>query len=196
MSPKARYLYLARDGRDVVWSWYNHLMSMKDEFFDLVNNTPGRVGPPISRPTTDVRGFFHGWLDNDAAPYHPYWSNVQSWWDIRQAPNVRLVHYNNLKTDMPGEMGRIAAFLEIPIDEAKWPAIVEHCTFDYMKENAAVLSPAFNDLFEGGMKSFIHKGTNDRWRDALTAEEVQKYEETARRNLSPECADWLATGSL
>ena len=81
-------------------------------------------------------------------------------------------------------------------DEAQWPAIVEHSTFDYMKANAEVLSPAFNDLFEGGMKSFIHKGTNDRWRDVLTPEEIQKYEQTARRNLSPECGDWLATGSL
>jgi aryl sulfotransferase len=194
MSPKAKYLYLARDGRDVAWSWYNHLMIMKDAFYEMVNGTPGEVGAPVERPTTDVREFFHDWLDHDAAPCWPYWSNVQTWWDIRHLPNVKLVHYNDLKADMPGEMRRIAAFLEIPIDEAKWPAIVEHCTFDYMKANAETLSPALNDFWEGGMTSFINKGTNNRWRDVLTAEEIQKYEDTARANLSPDCAAWLAAG--
>jgi len=194
MSPKAKYLYLARDGRDVVWSWYNHLMIMKDEFYELINNTPGQVGEALTRPTTDIREFFYDWLDNDAAPCWPYWSNVQTWWDIRHLPNVELVHYNDLKADMVGEMRRIAEFLEIPIDEAKWPTIVEHCTFDYMKANAEALSPALNDLWEGGMTSFINKGTNNRWRDMLTAEEIQKYEDTARANLSPDCAAWLASG--
>jgi len=195
MSPKAKYLYLARDGRDVVWSWYNHLMKMTDEFFDMFNKLPGDLGVPIARPTLPIREFFHDWLDNDAAPFWPYWPNIQTWWDIRSAPNVMLVHYNDLKADMPAEMRRIAAFLEIPINEAKWAHIVNHCTFDYMKANAETLSPFLNDMFEGGLKSFVHKGTNNRWRDVLTPEDIRKYEDTALRNLSPDCAQWLATGS-
>lgn len=195
MSPKAKYIYLARDGRDVVWSWYNHLLIMKDEFYELINNLPGNADRQHRRPTVDIRQFFHDWLDNDAAPFWPYWTNIQSWWDIRHLPNVKLLHYNDLKADLPGEMRRIAEFLEIPVDEAKWPDIVEHCTFAYMKENAEALSPALNDLWEGGMKSFINKGTNNRWRDLLTAEETTKYEDTASANLSPDCAAWLAAGS-
>ena len=65
-----------------------------------------------------------------------------------------------------------------------------------MKANADTLSTVFKDFFEGGMKSFIHKGTNNRWRDTLNQEETKKYEDTAARNLSPECARWLATGAL
>lgn len=194
ISPKAKYIYLARDGRDVVWSWYNHLLIMKDEFYELINTLPGNADRQHQRPTVDIRQFFHDWLDHDAAPFWPYWTNIQTWWDIRHLPNVKLLHYNELNADLPGEIRRIAEFLDIPIDEAKWPTIVEHCTFAYMKENAEALSPALNDLWEGGMKSFINKGTNNRWRDVLTAEEIQKYEDTARANLSPQCAAWLAAG--
>jgi len=43
-----------------------------------------------------------------------------------------------------------------------------------MKANADSLSATFRDLFEDGLTSFIHKGTNDRWRDVLTPEEVAK----------------------
>ena len=194
-SPKAKYLYIGRDGRDVAWSWYNHLSNMTPAFYDLFNNTPERVGPPLNRPTGDIRQFFHDWLDNDAYPAWPYWSNVQSWWDVRETPNVMLLHFNNLKADMPGEIRRIAAFLDIDIDESRWPAIVEHCGFDYMKEHADSLSATFKDAFEGGLKTFIYKGTNNRWRDTLGPEEIQKYEDAAATNLTPACAHWLATGS-
>jgi len=196
ISPKAKYIFLARDGKDVVWSWYNHLTNMTPEFFDQINDTPGRVGPPVEPPTGDVREFFHDWLEDAGLYDWSYWSHIQSWWDIRDVPNIFLLHYNNLKADMPGEMRRIAEFLKIDIDEERWPDIVEHCTFDYMKKNADTLSKVFKDAFEGGLKTFIYKGTNGRWRDVLTPEEIQKYDNVANANLTPNCAHWHATGEI
>jgi aryl sulfotransferase len=40
----------------------------------------------------------------------------------------------------------------------------------------------------------VHQGTNGRWRDVLGAEDCRRYEETARRELGEDCAQWLATG--
>jgi aryl sulfotransferase len=196
ISPKAKYLFLARDGRDVIWSWYKHLLHMTPEFFDMIKDTPGRVGPPLEPPTVDVHDFFHGWLENDGLYDWSYWAHIQSWWDIRDVPNVRLVHFNNLKADMPGEIRRIAEFLEIEIDEERWPDIVEHCTFDYMKQNATILSAFFGELFKGGLKNFVYKGTNGRWRDTLSSGDIQKYENVTSENLTPDCAHWHATGEI
>ena len=159
MSPKAKYIFLARDGKDVAWSWYNHLRHMSDEMYDMINNTPDRVGPPLERPTVEVREFFHDWLDDGLYDWS-YWAHIQSWWDVRHVPNIRLFHYNNLKADMPSEIRRMAEFLEIDIDEERWPDIVEHCTFDYMKEHAEELSVMLKDGFQGGLKTFVYKGTN------------------------------------
>jgi aryl sulfotransferase len=196
ISPQARYIYLARDGRDVIWSWYNHLVCMTDEFYTAFNETPGLVGPPIERPSIGVREYFHEWLDHDAAPAWPYWPNVQAWWDVRQLPNVMLLHFNNLKADLPGQIRRIAAFLDIEIDETLLPTIVEHCSFGYMKSHAASISERFGDVFIGGIDKFFHKGTNGRWRDVLTSDDIEKYEAKARANLSADCSHWLATGEL
>lgn len=195
-SPKARYIYVGRDGRDVVWSWYNHLMRMSPLLYEAFNETPGLVGAPIERPTGDVREFFHAWIDDDAAPVGSFWQNVQTWWDKREAPNVLLTHFNNLQADMAGEIRRIAAFLEIDIDEKNWSSILKHCSFNYMKEHADSLSEHFKDLFEGGLRNFIYKGTNGRWRDVLSPEEIEKYENAARSNLTLECAEWLASGRM
>jgi hypothetical protein len=40
-----------------------------------------------------------------------YWRHIQSWWEIRDRPNVLLVHFNNLKADIAGEIRHIADFL-------------------------------------------------------------------------------------
>ena len=196
MSPKAKYIHVSRDGRDTLWSLYKHHSMYTPTMYEMVNETPGRVGPKIGPPTDDVVEYFHRWLDEDGFPYHPFFSHNQSWWDVRELPNVLLVHFNNLKADLPGEIRRIAEFLEIEIDEEKFPAIVEHCTFDYMKVHADEFSDMMGMVFDGGGSSFINKGTNGRWRDRLSPEDVRKYEEYASRKMSPECARWIASGQM
>jgi aryl sulfotransferase len=72
--------------------------------------------------------------------------------------------------------------------------IVEHCTFDWMKEHGEKIVPMAGAMWVGGTKTFINKGTNGRWRETLTAEESAEYEARAVAELGPECARWLATG--
>jgi aryl sulfotransferase len=195
-SRRPKYLYIARDGRDVLWSLYNHHSNANALFYELLNDTPGRVGPPIERPDPDIRNYFRRWLEEDGAPFWSFWENIATWWAARRVPNILLVHFNDLKADLEGEMRRIAEFLECDIPEASWPRLVEHCSFDYMKANAARVAPLGGAIFEGGASTFINKGVNGRWRDVLTAADVAAYEATAVRKLGPECAHWLATGSM
>jgi len=194
MSPKARYIYVGRDGRDVLWSLYNHHAGANQFWYDALNDTPGRVGPPIERPDPDIRRYFRTWLEQDGQPFWPFWENIASWWAARHAPNAKLVHFQNLKADLPGQMRSIADFLEIEIAPARWPALIEHCTFDYMKAHAEQVSPLGGAIFEEGAKTFINKGVNGRWRDVLSPEESAAYERMAVEKLGAECARWLATG--
>jgi aryl sulfotransferase len=194
MSPKAKYLYVARDGRDVIWSLHNHHSNHTEMAFEMLNNTPGRVGPPLPKADPDIRRYFRTWLENDGQPYWSFWENTATWWALKDLPNVKLIHFANLKTDMPGQMREIADFLDIEVPEAKWPQIVEHCTFEYMKANPEKSAPGAGMFWEGGGDTFIHKGVNGRWRDVLTAEESAAYERVAVEQLGPECAHWLATG--
>jgi aryl sulfotransferase len=193
-SPKAKYIYIGRDGRDVLWSLYNHHLMGNEAMYHAINDSPGRVGPALDPPTGDIREYWHTWLAQDGYPYWSLWENVRSWWAIRDLPNVLFVHFDVLKKHMPEEMRRIAKFLEIPIDEAKWPMIVEHCTFEWMKEHGEKIVPLGGVLWKGGTKTFINKGTNGRWKDTLSAQESAEYEARALAELGPECARWLATG--
>ncbi len=194
ISPKPKYIYLGRDGRDAVWSHHNHFRTLKAERLEAINDDPGRVGPPIERPPESVREYFRTWLERDGYPLWPFWSHVRSWWAIRDLPNVKLLHFNDLKGDLAGSIRSIADFLETPTDAETFPKIVEHCSFNWMKAHASLVAPGGGVGWDDGGASFIHKGTNGRWRDVLTKQDCAEYEARALAELGPECARWLETG--
>jgi aryl sulfotransferase len=195
-SPKAKYLYIARDGRDIIWSLYNHHSKANKAWYEALNDTPGRVGPPIGKPPESILEYFRDWFEKNGYPFWPFWENIKSWWDIRDLPNVMLLHYAQLKGDMPGQIRQIADFLDIAIDESKWSMILKHCSFNYMKLHASKSVPLGGLFWDGGSQTFINQGKNGRWKNILTEEDIAKYEETALRNLGQECSYWLATGEL
>ena len=52
-------------------------------------------------------------------------------------------------------------------------------------------------VFKGGLKSFgLNKGTNGRWRDVLTPEQLDRYDTLVVDVLPPDAARWLESGSL
>jgi aryl sulfotransferase len=195
-SPKARYIYIGRDGRDVVWSFYNHHVNANQVWYGALNDTPGRVGPPIGPPPDDIRQYWREWMDRDGFPWWPFWENIRSWWEIRALPNVLFVHFETLKRGMEAQMRRIAAFLDISVDASRWDAILEYCSFDWMKANATKSVPLAGAFWDAGAQVFINKGINGRWRDVLTPAEVAEYEARAVEELGSECARWLAKGDV
>lgn len=193
-SPAAKYIYIGRDGRDVVWSMYNHHVNANDFWYEALNDTPGRVGPPIERPPDSILQYFQDWLERDGHPFWPFWENIRTWWEIRELPNVLMIHFADLKADMAGEIRRIAAFIDVEVNETSWDAILEHCSFDYMKANATPSVPLGGAFWDGGAQTFINKGTNGRWRDVLSEADCQVYEGRAEAELGPACAAWLRGG--
>lgn len=124
------------------------------------------------------------------------WENVRTWWAAKDRPNVKLVHFAALKTDLRGEMRAIADFLGCEISQDRWPDVIKHCSFDYMKDTAENVAPLGGAVFDGGARTFMNKGVNGRWRDVLTPEDSAAYEARAVAELGPECALWLATGKI
>lgn len=194
-SPVARYIYIGRDARDVMWSMHNHHRNANAAWYDALNNTPGRVGPPIEEAPEDPVEYFTHWLRNDGEPLWPFWENVRSWWNIRHLPNVLFVHFADLKSDLSAEIDRISDFIDSPVDQDLREKVLEHISFDYMKQNAEASVPLGGAFWDGGAKTFIHRGTNNRWKDLLPVELSQEYENRAVLELGLDAASWLIEGS-
>jgi aryl sulfotransferase len=200
--PQRKFLYVARDGRDVFMSMWNHYSNFTDEAHVLFNALAGRVGDEFPHAPDDIHEFWRGWVsrgwfewESDGWPYWSHLYNVQSWWDFRHVPNILLVHYADLIEDTEREMRRIARFLDIDVAERLWPQLVERVSFGSMRKQAELYAPGGGQFWKGGAATFLHKGTNGRWRDVLTPAELAQYDAACERALTPACRAWLEHGA-
>jgi aryl sulfotransferase len=185
------YIAVFRDGRDAFMSYVNHVASFRPEVRERLNAAALAKGlQPMPAYDGDLHALYAQWIDLPLPLVM-----LRGWWERRHLPNVLLVHFNDLKSNLDGEMRRIAAFLGVAIDPRSWPEQVERCTFDAMKRRAGEIG-RFERNFVGGGESFLHKGSNGRWRDVLTESELARYDAAVAKFLSPEQARWLERGSL
>lgn len=196
-----RYIAVGRDSRDVFMSVFNHYSAYTPFMYQLLaSNDP--VGGPMPQCPDDPRTLWREWIttpsfewERDGSPWWSHHYHVESFWNHRDLPNVLLVHYADMKTDLEGEMRRIAAFLGIEHDEAVWPQLVDGARFETMKRDAVEQAQHMAMVFEGGPERFFFKGTNGRWRDVLTPDDLALYEKAASA-LDPDLRAWLENGRL
>jgi aryl sulfotransferase len=91
-------------------------------------------------------------------------------------------------------MRRVAAFTGLEVAKDAWPELVAAARFDAMKQDATRRDQQIGLMFEGGAGRFFHKGTNGRWRNVLTEEDLALYE-TAAAQLDPGLRSWLEANS-
>jgi aryl sulfotransferase len=197
-----KYVVVGRDPRDVFMSLVNHYGEHTPQFFEMMNNTPGRVGDPFPPYDGDIHKLWRNWITRGWFPWesdgYPYWSHLhhaKTWWDFRHLPNIRFVHYADLLRDLEGTMRELAAWLNIAVPEDRWPAVVDACRFETVKKNPEKVMASTAKLFwKEGPQTFFHKGTNGRWKDVLSAGELALYDTAMRTTLPPDCAKWLEQG--
>lgn len=199
--PQVNYIVVGRDARDVFMSFLHFYANFTEDALALFNHTPGRVGAPLPPYPADVHEVWRnwitrGWFEWESEGY-PFWGNLhhtQTWWNYRHLENILFVHYNDLLSDLPTELRHIARFLGIPLSDEGVAEIVPMLSLEAMRRNGEQTLPAPPLLWKDGAQTFFFKGTNGRWQDVLTDEELALYEETAARVLTTDCRAWLEQG--
>lgn len=198
---EAKYICITRDPRDVFMSLLNHWGGHTDEFYTVMNNTIGLVGDPFPHFHDDIKSIWRDWITKSCFDWEiggfPYWSHLSyalTFWNCRDLPNIKLIHYNDLIDDLDTEMRGIADFLDITVPDHLWRDVVNRCTFDAVKKDPSkVVGDNISFAFKGGADSFIHKGTNGRWVGVLDEEDLKLYRD-AMAQLPLDYANWLQDG--
>lgn len=187
--PNARYIYLARDGRDVAWSWYRHHRALRPIVYAAMIATVGRAD--ALRPTTsDFGAYFSDWLEKDGYPLWPFWSHLRSWWALKDRPNVLVLNYNDIRHDPYRTIKTVADFLELEVSASEVNTLLEVTSKTYMAKNIAWISPDLAVSVGKGGREFFY-GTEREWRDFLSREHVTKYLKVASSELGGELFGWL-----
>jgi aryl sulfotransferase len=192
----ARYVFIGRNGKDLGISFHNYLHHFAESTMTEINRIHSEWSgdpTPLVIPE-DMQQFFDLWLDTDGYQCCDLFDIMASWWKLKDEPNILLVHYKNLKDDLPGQIARIATFLSVDPELLRMDAIVEHCSFEYMSGRADKMAP-FGGEHMSSAKAFFDKGPKRDFRTELTLEQIERFDRKALDKLGKKCAQWLENGT-
>lgn len=209
LDDRVSYLCVGRDPRDAAFSWLNHIANLNIE---LVSELVDEAAAAEHRPATVAREHLEGippqappyqqflaWVDNPRPIGGLAWlvTHLTSFWQARDRPNLRLLHYDDLLTDLDGQMRSLAEWLRIDVPADRWDELVAAAEFQSMKHRADTLAPG--PVWRDPAR-FFHKGTSGQWRDVLDSEAEQYYWKRLQELAAPDLVAWLhqpaGTGAL
>jgi hypothetical protein len=154
----ARYIYLARDVRDVAWSAYHHSRLIMG------------AAPPLE---LFMEQFFAG-----RTKFRSWFGHIESWWPHRNDDDVLFLRYEEVTADLEGTARRVAAFCGLEVREEEMPRIVERCGIEFMRRHEEKFDP--RPVLRGrrpgpslSSVQFIREGKTGRGREVLSPAQKQ-----------------------
>jgi hypothetical protein len=201
--PEVTYVVVGRDPRDVAVSWDHHFANLDwDRFFELratavspeddgaFSPPPAPADDPAGRYAQFIAGAEEGGMHLGAVLEH-----LAVAWDRRGLPNVHLVHYSDLRRDLPSELVRLAAALGVPCTPERAAELAAEASLDRMRERAGDVVPSASVGLWRDPSRFIRTGGIGEWRDLTTPEIDDLYRRRIAENTTPDLAAWLHAGA-
>jgi aryl sulfotransferase len=199
---RVTYICVGRDPRDVALSWNAHMNNLD---FDAMFMALGTAiepddyfeAPRVPPTFTDERDAIRYWVDDPTPPEESAMSlaglvhHLAGFWAVRDRDDVVLLHYDDLQTDLEGEMRRLADRLGIAVLEERWPALVKAASFDEMRRRADRSAPDTANRIWKSTADFFHRGTSGQWEDLFDADLAAHYEARVRELAAPDLVAWL-----
>jgi len=187
---RATYIVVGRHPLDMAVSLYHQRDNIDRRRMAELTGQP-LVRPP-SRPSLHewLRGFID-WEGDARARLDTLPGvllHLSDAWARRHRPTVVLVHYDDLLSNLDGAMRCLSGLLGIPVDEARWPALVHAATFDAMR--ASLSAP--DDL--GVLRdpaAFFRRGISGEGRELLGTSELAHYRARVAAMAPPDLLAWL-----
>src|SRR5260221_10045943 len=129
LDPLATYIVVARHPLDMAVSLFHQGANLDRKRMRELSGQPEPAEPPP--PPKSLRDWLVDWIEADTRPEGDLDSlpgvmhHLSDAWTRRHDPNVVLVHYDDLQSDLPGQMRAIADQLDITVDESTWPTLVQ-----------------------------------------------------------------------
>jgi hypothetical protein len=191
---RATYIVVARHPLDMAVSLYHQGDNLNRELLRSLTGQPEPSQPTAPRPP--LHDWLLSWIDAEVDPRTNLdtlpgvmW-HLSDAWRRRDAPNVVLVHYADLSTDLAGQMRHLAGRLDIPVPEEKWPDLVAAATFERMRDRSDQLLPDNSGILKDS-KAFFRRGRSGSGREVLDETEQARYRARVAELAPPDLLAWL-----
>lgn len=201
---RVTYVCVGRDPRDVGLSTGHHLANLDMEAVARAHAAAGG--------TTDLDALAHRhhqarrssesehfrrWATDPTPPdwgplsLHGTLHHLDTFWSRRTRDNIVLVHYDDLRADLPGSMRRLADRLAIPVDDAHLARLAEAAAFTRMRARADQYAAESDLAVWRDNRTFFRRGGSGQWRTALTPDDLRLYRQRAAQLAGPGLRAWL-----
>jgi hypothetical protein len=194
IDPRAIYIVTARHPLDLAVSLYHQGDNLDRARMRQLTGAHSTDADEPARPA--LHDWLVRWIDVELPPVDFLDSlNGVMWhltdaWSRRDQPNVMLVHYDELRTDLDSAMRRIASRLDIATKNDAWPELVSAARFDAMRSRAEELAPDPVGVLKDRTK-FFRGGTTGSGAEALSREELERYHARVKSLAPPALLAWL-----
>jgi hypothetical protein len=162
---RCRYVYVARDGKDVAVSYFH-----------------------FARSHMGFRGTFDEYFERFLAGRDSYGSwlrHVAGWWAHRDDPNILFLRYEDLACDLAGGLRTLIDFLGLDVGPERLPVIRERCSFAFMKAHETRFDPLIGMLYERHARpdAYLRQGRVGGGEGHLSPEQRARYDTVFGRRL-------------
>lgn len=196
LDDRAIYIVVARHPLDLAVSLYHQGKNIdRDRLRQLMGRPAPDADAPLP-PRPSLRDWLLSWVERQADPREEMDSltgvmwHLTDAWSRRDRPNVVLVHYDDLSTNLEGEMRRLAGLLGIAVPAHLWPVLVEAAGFASMRDRAEQLAPDPSGVLKD-RSAFFRRGSSGSGRELLSAAELDGYRARTSAMAPAEMLAWL-----
>lgn len=195
LDERATFVVVGRHPLDMAVSLYHQSANIdRARVAELTGDL--RAARPRARPP--VRDWLLDWIEWDGDPRAPgnldtlpgVVLHLSDAWARRRAPNVVLVHFDDLVHDLDGAMRRLAGRLGVAVDPARWPYLVRAAGFEHMRRHARRFVPDTLGVLQDPAAFFRH-GVPGDGRRAAGATGTALYESRMAALAPEDLRAWL-----
>ncbi len=195
--PEVTYLVVARHPLDAAVSLYHQSANLNRARIAELTGQPA----PDRRVQPALADWLRAWIDAepDVRPNLDSLPGVM-WhlgdaWKRRDVAQVLLLHYDDLRSDLSGQMRSLASALSIDVPESRWPRLIEAAGFEQMSSRATLLAPDPAGVLTDA-RAFFRQGASGAASKHLRPADLEKYRSRVAQLAPADLIAWLHRGDL
>lgn len=161
-----KYIYVARNPRDLAVSYYFHYLGFKYV------------------KSLEWSDFF-SWFSTGSVACGDYFKHTLSWWDHREDDNVLFLKYEDMKRDLHSCIRKISLFMGLDLSSDIVDKIAGESTFSTMKNNPAANYTNVSHRRTPGAVPFMRRGEVGDWKNYFTPEQIVKCDALCSSKFEP-----------
>lgn len=159
LDKKVKMIYVARNAKDVVVSYYHFYRMAK------VHPDPGTW-----------EEFLEKFMAGEVS-YGSWYQHVQEWHELRHTHPLLYLFYEDIKEDPKREVKKILEFLGRSLPEETVDHIVQQTSFKEMKKNSmANYSMIPTEIMDHSISAFMRKGIAGDWKTTFTVAQNERFD--------------------